>query len=241
MEVLESFFLQSLKGYSPWVFLLAFIGGFISSLLPCALGMLPVMVGYIGGYSHNKRDVFVQVTLFVLGVAVVMTVLGIAASLLGVAFGGLVGSNVYYFLGILAILAGLQLLEIIHLPLPQGLTRLPETKAGSVLAPFILGMAFGVASSPCGSAFLAAILTFISREQNLVFGGISLFCYALGQGVILLVAGLFTGLLKHKAAIGQFSLWVNNISGWLFILAGVLIILQGAGILGDILIQLGWV
>ncbi|MEB3288109.1 MAG: cytochrome c biogenesis protein CcdA [Vampirovibrionales bacterium] len=227
---LQNQLISALSNHSIAVIGLSFAGGVISSLLPCAISMLPVLIGYVGGYTEDSRwDILRQVLLFIVGVSLVMTILGVSASLLGVAFGGLVGSNWYYLVGVIAILMGLHLLHIIQVPLPQFITRLPETKSGHVFAPIMLGMAFGAASSPCGTPFLTAILGFISQEKHILLGAGSLFAYALGQSMLLLVVGLFTGLLKHIAIVRHVGKVINALSGAIFILAGLLLIAQGAG------------
>jgi cytochrome c-type biogenesis protein len=227
---LQQQLLSGLNNHSATVVGLSFLGGIVSSLLPCSVSMLPVLIGYVGGYSEDSRlGVFQQVALFITGVALVMTILGLSASLLGVAFGGLVGSNWYYLVGVLAVVMGLHLLNVIQIPLPQFVTKLPDSKPGHIIAPLLLGMAFGAASSPCGTPFLTAILGFISQEKNIALGGVSLFAYALGQCLLLLVVGLFTGLLKHMAIVRHAGRIIHTLSGAVFVLAGLIIIAQGAG------------
>ncbi len=230
MSQLEHLFLTSLNSHSLWMVFFAFLGGIVSSLLPCTVGMLPVLVGYVGGYTEpSKLGVLRQILLFMVGFSLILTLLGIAVSVLGLVFGTLVGSGWYYVVGGIAVLMGLQLLGWIQLPIPQFITRLPESQSGKILTPILLGMAFGAASSPCGTPFLTAMLGFISKEQNLLLGGVSLFAYALGQSMLLLVVGLFTGLIKHMATLRRVGSAINLMSGFLFILAGVLFIAQGAG------------
>jgi cytochrome c-type biogenesis protein len=230
MEPLQSAFLHTLNAHSYRVLLLAFAGGVASSLLPCTVGMLPILIGYVGGYTEtSKWAILRQIVLFMLGFALVLTALGIAASILGMAMAALVGHGWYYLLGAVAILMGLQLLEVIHLPLPQFVTRMPQSTPGKLLAPIALGAAFGAASSPCGTPFLTAILGFISREQNWLLGGLSLFCYALGQSMLLLITGLFTGLMKQMAVLRQVGSVITKLSAVVFILAGLLLIAQAAG------------
>jgi len=230
MPNLQSAISHSLNSHSYVGLLLAFVGGVLSSWLPCAVGMLPILIGYVGGYTENSKIAILrQIVLFMLGFALVLTVLGIVASLLGTLMAALVGPLWFYFLGAIAVVMGLVLLEVIHLPLPQFVTKLPQTGTGKWLAPLVLGAAFGAASSPCGTPFIAAILTFISREQNWVLGGLSLFCYALGQSMLLLVAGLFTGLIKQMAVFRRVGMVITRLSAIVFILGGLRIIAQVAG------------
>jgi cytochrome c-type biogenesis protein len=218
----------------------AFLGGLVSSLLPCSLAMLPVLMGYIGGYnkSISRVEVVGQACLFILGMACVLTILGILTSLLGRAFGSLIGSGWYYLIGLLAIFMGLQILNIVHFPFPQLINKLPNTNAGKILTPLILGVAFGLASSPCGTPFLSVILGLMSREHHWWLGGISLFSYAMGQGILLLLVGLGTGLLKHMATLRKVGYIMNYMSGYAFLLVGLYLFILGSGKLGDLLIFL---
>lgn len=229
---LETLLTQSLSQHSVVVLGIAFIAGVVSSILPCTLSMMPLLVGYIGGYTaKSKWAVLLQILMFITGLALVMGVLGVAASLIGVAFGALVGSAWYYAIGILAILMGLQLLNIIQIPMPQTVKQFPETAPGKLLAPLLLGVTFGITASPCGTPFLAAILGFISHEKNILLGGLSLVSYALGQGTLLLFIGLFTGILKHIANLRHVGSVVTKLSALLFFVSGALLILAGANLL----------
>ena len=94
MNGLEAQFFSALGNHSLIVILLAFAGGIISSLLPCAIGMLPVLVGYVGGYSDlSKQMIIRQLLLFIMGISLVLTAFGIAATALGVAFGSFIGGG----------------------------------------------------------------------------------------------------------------------------------------------------
>ncbi len=236
MTFLDSLLNHSLGSHSLLVLLIAFVGGIASSVLPCTIAMLPVLIGYIGGYSYDSKwDVFRQAALFIIGLAVVMSVLGVLAGILGVAFGSLIGSAWYYVIGGLSILMALNLLGILHIPMPQLISKLPESNTGKILAPFLLGAAFGLTASPCGTPFLAAILAFISREKNIFLGGAALFCYALGQGALLLIVGLCTGLLKHMAMMRHVGNIITKLSATLFIIFGGMLIAIGAGAYPQIL------
>jgi cytochrome c-type biogenesis protein len=230
MDDLQQALLVALNAQSGMVLLFAFLGGVASSLLPCTVSMLPILIGYVGAYTANsKKAVLLQIILFILGFSLVLALLGLAASLLGKALGSLVGYYWYYVLGILAILMGFQLLEWIQLPLPQIIKKLPSGSAGSLITPLAMGAAFGATSSPCGTPFLTAILGFMSLEKNWLLGTTSLLCYALGQSVLLLIAGLFTGLVKHMATFRKVGWLITRLSGFVFVAAGVLLIAKVAG------------
>ena len=239
MQAVSRQFQQSLKHTSGgWTVLLAFAAGLISSFFPCCIGMLPILIGYMGVYeSKSKWDVFQQVGVFILGLASVLTVLGIGLSLLGKTFGELNTSVLYYLVAAVCFVMALQILEWIHLPLPSVLTKLPEQRQGKWIAPYVLGASFGLVSSPCGTPVLAAILGVISQQGDPVLGGISLFAYAVGQGFLLMVVGLFTGLLKYRAQMASLGQAFTKISGVAFMLLAVIFLLQGLGLWNDLLLK----
>lgn len=229
-----------------WIVGLSYLSGVASTLLPCCIGMLPILIGYMGGYADvdNREQVLIQCVCFVMGLATIMTVLGILATSLGLTFGALTGPWLFYGAGTIAVLMGLKLLGIITIPLPQLVKTLPESGIQHsglkrFIAPYIMGLTFGAAATPCGTPFLAGILGMLSTTKNVVLGGASLFAYACGQGTLLIIAGLFTGLLKHIAIMRHVGQTINQLSGVVFLLGGSLLILEGAGLLSKTLIQLG--
>ena len=69
------------------LFALSFLGGLIASISPCSLAMLPIIIGYVGGYSDNKPfKTFLQLVFFILGTAIVFSVIGIFCAITGKVF-----------------------------------------------------------------------------------------------------------------------------------------------------------
>lgn len=234
--MLEHLFRDALHAPSLTVVALAYLGGVASTLMPCCIGMIPVMVGYVGGYADTSTrwDVFVQVALYIVGLALVMTTLGVVSSLAGLTFGAWLGGGWYLFAGAIATVMGLKLLGLIHLPIPSFIHKFPKAGHervgwGRYAAPVALGVAFGLASSPCGTPFLAGVLSLISNSQNIALGALSLFAYAVGQGTLLMIVGLFTGLIKHQAVVRHVGPLMSSLSGVAFLGAGLFLMLEGAG------------
>ncbi len=199
------------------ILVLVFLGGVITSLSPCILSMLPVMLGYIGGLEKpTKTKGFITSAFFVLGLAVTFSILGITAALLGKVFGQ-IGPAWRYIIGFLAIVMGLQLIGVLNIELP-GLKTMPE-KRGGALGSFGVGLLFGLVASPCATPVLAVLMTYVAGQGVLWFGALLLFIYGLGHGLPLIIAGTFTALLK---SLPRFLKWSRNIT---YISGGILIIL----------------
>ncbi|MFN8614666.1 MAG: cytochrome c biogenesis protein CcdA [Vampirovibrionales bacterium] len=223
-----------------WLLGASFIGGVISTLLPCSIAMAPILVGTIGslGDTNHKARLFLQITLFVVGLATTLAILGLMAGLLGETLSSLGGPNgaplIKAAVGLISIGVGCQLLTWFHIPLPQWLSRLPDPNHLKWLglgAPFALGVLFGMASTPCGTPFLAAILGLISQTKNVVLGGACLFLYGLGQGLLLFMVGLLTGVMKYWAQVRQVGQVFNQLSGGVFLLIGIGMIADALGYL----------
>lgn len=219
----ESFFKetlpQTLSSGSLTIVLFVFLGGLMTSLSPCILSMLPVMLGYIGGLEKpSKRKGFITSVSFVLGLAVTFSILGISASLLGKAFGQ-IGPLWTYIIGFFSIIMGLQLIGVINIDLP-GLQAMPE-KRGGVFGSFGVGLLFGLVASPCATPVLAVLMTYVAGQGVLWYGALLLFIYGLGHGLPLIIAGTFTAILKSLPRLQKWGYYITFLSGGLLIILGL--------------------
>jgi len=221
-----------LHQFSLWIIVLIFFGGVISSLSPCTLGILPVIMGYIGGYSENTtKKTIIQVLCFVFGLSIVLTTLGMIAAFTGQALGFHSSPVFGLVLSSLILLMGLSLLEVIEVPMPTIIKQMPKNSNNNmILYPILLGGTFAIASTPCSTPILAGIMAYASLKANLMLGGVLLFCYALGQSVILVFAGLFTSLFKKFSAVKTVSGYFNKFSGIVLILAAAFLYLKIFGV-----------
>lgn len=219
----ESFFKetipQTLNAGGLLILALVFLGGLMTSLSPCILSMLPVMMGYIGGSEKpTKTKGFITSVSFVLGLAVTFAILGIAASLLGKVFGQ-ISPAWLYIVGFFAIVMGLQLIGAVNIEL-SGLKGTPE-KRGGVLGSFGLGLMFGLVASPCATPVLAVLMTYVAGEGILWYGALLLFIYGLGHGLPLIMAGTFTAVLKSLPHLQKWGHNITYLSGGLLIVLGL--------------------
>ncbi len=222
-ELLIENTLRGLDAGGPLVFFLVFLVGIITSLSPCVLSVLPIMVGYIGGQgSISRLKGFYLSLLFVVGMAITLSLLGMAASLFGQIFEQ-TGTWWYYVLAAVAILMGLRLLDVIHFQFPT-LAKMPSVQM-SLGGTILMGMAFGLVMSPCTTPVLAVLLTYVAARGDLGYSTALLFSYGLGHGLLLLVAGTFTSFLKGLPALRERTRFLTSLSGVLLILAGFYLLL----------------
>ena len=199
-----------------------FAAGLLTSMTPCMLSMLPITIGYIGGYEAKSRlQAAVQSTWFALGLATTLAGLGIVAALLGRVYGQ-VGIGLPIIASIVAIAMGLNLLEALPLQLPSfGGTEWISPDLSPGIRSYLLGLTFGLVASPCSTPVLATLLAWVASTQDLILGGIFLLFYAAGYVTPLILAGTFTASIKKLLELRQWSGWINPVSGAMLVGFGV--------------------
>jgi len=207
-------------------YILIFLGGILSASSPCVLAIIPLVIGFVGGYSGgDKKKALLYSLTFALGLSITFTILGAIASLLGRLFGD-VGKLWYYLAAGVALVMGLYLLGLIKIPFPKTVEL--KTKHKGVLGAFLLGLLFGMVSSPCATPVLAIILALVATKAKIVYGISLLFVYALGHCALIILAGVSTGFVESYAkskGVSNFSSLTKKISGVLIFLAGLYILL----------------
>ncbi len=203
-------------------FFAVFVGGLISAASPCVLAAIPLIIGYVGGYSEgNKKKAALFSLVFVLGLALTFTLLGAAASMMG-GFFGFMGRWLYIGLAVIAIIMGVHLMGVLSVPLPFQKTR--QVKSRGLWGAFLLGLLTGTVSSPCATPVLAVILAYVSTQGDILYGGSLLFAYAIGHCALIFVAGLSIGLTESivsSKGVKNFSLYSKRVSGALLVVAGL--------------------
>ena len=204
-----------------------FLAGLLTSLTPCMLSMLPITIGYIGGYQAQGRlQAALQSTWFSLGLATTLAALGIVAASLGKIYGQ-IGLGLPIVVSLLAIIMGLNLLEIIPLSFPTfGDTDWIKQEFPDSLKSYSLGLTFGLVASPCSTPVLATLLAWVANTQDLVLGAGLLLAYTGGYVTPLIIAGTFTAAIKKLLALRQWSTWINPVSGGLLVAFGVFSLLS---------------
>ncbi len=200
-----------------------FLAGLITSLTPCMLSMLPITIGYIGGYeSQGRSRAIAQSIWFALGLATTLAALGIIATTIGKVYGQ-IGVGLPIIVSLIAIIMGLNLLEIIPLSFPSLVATdwITEDFPPSIRS-YLLGLTFGLVASPCSTPVLATLLAWVASTQDLILGAGLLLAYAVGYVSPLVIAGSFTASLKKILELRRWSGWINPVSGILLLSFGIL-------------------
>lgn len=203
--------------------LVSFLGGLIASLSPCSLAMLPLIVGYIGGYSKESPfRTFLQLCCFIFGTAIVFAIIGVTCALTGSVFSSIFGGYFTILMASLLMVMGLKLVGLLDFEFPVIIKTMPNNSTNSLfLYPLLLGITFALVGTPCSTPILAGIMAFAAIGKNLILAITMFFLFSIGQGVILLVAGIFTSSLKNLRVLSSFTEILLKISGGLLVLGSI--------------------
>ena len=207
---------------------LAFAAGALTSLTPCSISSVPLVIGYVGGTAGgDTRKAFRLSFVFVLGSALTFTVLGTVASTAGMLFRG-AASWWYVILGSLMVLMALQTWGIFEI-IPSSYLLSKNRKKGYFGA-FIAGILGGIFSSPCSTPVLVALLAIVAGKGSIVWGTSLLILYSIGHGLLVLAVGTsfsFAQKLSEDINNSRTSLIIKFVLGTLVLLAGFYMLYLG--------------
>ena len=208
---------QLLQNISFSTFLSVFVAGLLTSVSPCILAIVPVIIGYIGGYGQASRFKGFSLSLFfVLGMSITFAVLGILAVSVRNIFGAL-GMVWYLVAGGISVFMGLNLLKIWRMKLP-GLKAAPPRLGG------FRGLYRRVVFRNCGLTLChscsGGYTCHCGLNGNVSLGGGLLFLW-IGTWYALNLGGNLYRIIKKHKTFQKYSQIVNYFSGTVLVLVGL--------------------
>jgi thiol:disulfide interchange protein DsbD len=211
----------AIGGMRWWVLL--FVGGLLLNLTPCVFPMLGVTVSIFGARrAEATPKVVLHAVLYVLGIVITYSVLGVIAAFTGSLFGAALQSLwVSIAIAGLMIVLSLSMFGLYELQPPAWLlTKLGGADTTSLLGIFVSGLGVGVIAAPCIGPFVVAVLALIAARQDVLFGLQTMATLSLGLGAPYLVLATFSNLLQRLPRSGMWMVWVKKVFGVILLSVG---------------------
>lgn len=173
----------------------AFAGGLLTSLTPCVYPLIPITVSVFGARRAGSRgQAMILSALYVVGIAVTYSALGVGAALTGKAFGSVMANPwVIGFVAAVLVAMAASMFGAFDLALPAGLqARLSRVGGAGFAGAFGMGLVAGVIAAPCTGPVLAAALAVVAQKGSVAYGLAVMFPYALGMGLPFFLIGAFS-------------------------------------------------
>ncbi|WP_394891565.1 cytochrome c biogenesis CcdA family protein [Mesorhizobium sp. AaZ16] len=217
--------------------------GAISFLSPCVLPLVPPYLCYMAGVSVDdfradgraaasksgiRGALLVTSFAFVLGFTTVFVALGAGASTIGRLL-RVWQEPLAMAAGVLIILMGLNFLGVLRIPFLSREARFQsQGKPASMVAAYVMGLAFAFGWTPCIGPVLGPILTLAGGRETVGEGALLLAAYSLGLGIPFLIAALFSGAFMRF--LGRFKVHLGRVEkaiGAMLVVAGVFFLTGG--------------
>ena len=225
--------LHSLNHFSLLSFFIILFGASVLSLSSCTIARIPIVLGFMGGISKNKRQSVVILSGFTLGLILSYTALGVIFGLFSQLVNKFATASVvfYYLAGGTLFLFGLYLLGFLPRIGKQEL-HCSYTPSSSKNYSFFGALFFGISFAffeapvcPCCGPVLLLLASATFTQAKFLFGLLVFFIYALGQSLPIFIIGLSADMFK-------FSLEkVHRIEPYIQAIAGVVLVCFGAYLL----------
>lgn len=195
-----------------------FSTGLISGMSPCTLPTVLFVVAYVSGNKQqSKHKGFVLSLSFVLGIAFLLSMLGLLAGYIGHIF---IDTKVFnYIIAAILIVMGLWLLKVIEWTGGSSFLGIKPKRGSGAVGAFLLGIPFGISASPCTLPIMVSVLAYAAAQGSPFYGMLFMFVYAIGRSIPILVLGTFTDLLKKIQAVNKYQPIIEQFSG------GILVVL----------------
>jgi thiol:disulfide interchange protein DsbD len=206
--------------------LVVFLAGLALNTTPCVYPIIPITIGFFINQSeraggHRLRRTFAMSSMYVLGMALTYSVLGVVASLTKGIFGAALQSPVVLIgLALLMVALALSMFGVYEFRLPEFLNRFASQSTQStsgLVGALVMGLTMGIVAAPCIGPFVVGLLVHVGTKGDPVYGFSMFFVLALGLGAPYLVLGTFSGALKSLPRSGEWMVAVRKVFGLVLI------------------------
>lgn len=198
----------------PLTLLVLFVLGMALNLTPCVFPMIPITMGFFAMQSDGRRSRrFALSALYVLGIVIMYSSLGVVASLSGKMFGAwLQQPTVQIGFALLMVVLAASMFGAYDIGVPQFIANRAMGRAGYAGA-MTMGLLVGIVAAPCVGPVVVSLITLVASIGKPLIGFVMFAALALGLGIPYLV------MLNALPRPGEWMVHVKKAMG--FVLVGM--------------------
>jgi thiol:disulfide interchange protein DsbD len=205
-----------------WVlgFIAVFLGGLALNLTPCVYPLIGVTIAYFGNQGGGPRRVMYLAMVFVLGIALMFSAVGVAVAMSGGLFGAAMQNPfVLVALSMMLLTLAASSFGLFSVQPPQWMLQRAGTAHPGYAGALLMGLGMGVVAAPCIGPIVLGLLLMVERSGSALFGFALFFTLALGLGVPYIGLAMAAGQIRRLPRSGEWLAWVEHLFG--FVLVGL--------------------
>lgn len=200
-------------------FLIIFVSGLALNLTPCVYPLIPITISYFGGQVGGKKgSLILYGIVYVLGMSITYSLLGVFAALTGSILGAwLQNPLVLAFIAIVMVALALSMFGLYEIRVPTALSNFAGQSKQGYFGTLFMGLTVGIIAAPCIGPFVLALFTYVGEKGDPLLGFLMFFVLSLGLGVPFVFLAMFSGMINHIPRSGAWMIWVRKIFGFILV------------------------
>lgn len=221
----------------PLTLVVIFVLGLALNLTPCVYPLIPITIGYFSHQSGSATGRRVALSsLYVLGIAITYSALGVFSALSGKLFGAwLQHPAVLIFFALLMLVMASSMFGAFEMQAPRFIANQSGGKSG-LLGALTMGLVIGIVAAPCVGPFVISLIALVSSLQSPFLGFLMFFVLALGLGVPYLLLGIFSSAASSIPRSGEWMIQIKKAMGFILIAMAFYFLRP---LIGDVAFQYG--
>ena len=203
----------------PYAVVAFFLFGLALNLTPCVYPVIPMTVSFFVAQSERKkRAVFVMASYYVVGIAIVFSVLGLISGLAGSQWGFLFQNPWFViFITIIILSMAASMFGAFEITVPSSImTKLGKSRQGAI-GSFIMGLTVGVVIAPCATGIIIGLVGIVAKLGIVAKGALLFFVMGLGLGLPYLFLATSSTFFNRLPKSGMWMVWIRKLFGVLLI------------------------
>ncbi|MGC2303930.1 MAG: cytochrome c biogenesis protein CcdA [Candidatus Binatus sp.] len=201
-------------------FLAVFLGGLALNLTPCVYPLIGVTIAYFGNQGGGPRRVMYLAIVFVLGIALMFSSVGVAVAMSGGLFGAAMQNPfVLVALAMMLLTLAASSFGLFVLQPPQWMLQRAGSAHPGYAGALLMGLGMGVVAAPCIGPIVLGLLLMVERSGSALFGFALFFTLAIGLGLPYIGLAMAAGHIRRLPRSGEWLTWIEHLFG--FVLVGL--------------------